>query len=106
MKKIALLTALTLFFTLLCIATAGAEEKIFDLNISYYRTLAKNGEKQHLDKEKIEKRKCKECDCEFEILKSKLKSSNTSGNFCSRKCYENYLCDTDRTTGRGSQWKK
>ena len=57
-------------------------------------------------KEKIEKRKCKECDCEFEILKSKLKSSNTSGNFCSRKCYENYLCDTDRTTGRGSQWKK
>ena len=55
MKKIAVLTALTLFFTLLCIATVGAEEKVFDLNISYYRTLVKNGEKEHPDKEKIEK---------------------------------------------------
>ena len=52
-----------------------------------------------------EGRTCKTCGSEFEILKSALKS-NASGNFCSRSCYEVFLCRTDRTTGRGSQWKK
>ena len=54
---------------------------------------------------KKEKRECKCCGKEFLIYTSSL-NTNASGNFCSRKCYENYLCDTDRTTGRGSQWKK
>lgn len=54
MKKIALLTALTLFFTLLCIATAGAEEKVFNLNISYYRTLVGRDGIRHPDAKKIE----------------------------------------------------
>lgn len=56
-------------------------------------------------KSKITTRICKECNKEFEVLKSTLKT-NASGNYCSRKCYENYMCDTDRTNGRGSQWKK
>lgn len=52
-----------------------------------------------------EGRICKTCGSEFEILKSALKT-NASGNFCSRSCYEVFLCRTDRMTGRGSQWKK
>lgn len=50
-------------------------------------------------------RECKECKVKFKILKSTLKT-NASGNFCSRECYENYLCDTERINGRGSRWKK
>lgn len=50
-------------------------------------------------------RECKHCSAEFSVLKSALKS-NASGNFCSRPCYERYLCKGDRVTGRGSQWNK
>ncbi len=56
-------------------------------------------------KDKKEKRECKCCGKEFLIYKSSLKT-NASGNFCSRECYENYLCDTERINGRGSRWKK
>jgi 5-methylcytosine-specific restriction endonuclease McrA len=52
-----------------------------------------------------ESRICKHCSAEFTVLKSSLKT-NASGNFCSRPCYERYLCNGDRTTGRGSQWSK
>lgn len=52
-----------------------------------------------------EGRTCKTCGSEFDVLKSALKS-NASGNFCSRPCYETFLCRTNRTTGRGSRWKK
>ena len=34
-----------------------------------------------------EKRICKTCGKEFEVYASVLKSSNASGNFCSRECY-------------------
>ena len=54
MKKMALLTTLTLFFTLLCITTTHAEEKIFNLNISYYRTLVGRDGIRHPDAKKIE----------------------------------------------------
>lgn len=50
-------------------------------------------------------RTCKHCSSEFSVLKSALKS-NASGNFCSRPCYEKYLCNGDRITGRGSQWAR
>ena len=50
-------------------------------------------------------RTCKQCSEEFYIFKSSLKT-NASGNFCSRKCYEKHLCNGDKITGRGSQWKK
>ena len=52
-----------------------------------------------------EERECKKCNKPFTILKSALKT-NASGNFCSRHCYELFLCKSGRTTGRGSQWKK
>lgn len=32
--------------------------------------------------------------------------TNASGNFCSRPCYERWLCRTGRVTGRGSQWRR
>lgn len=51
-------------------------------------------------------RTCKCCGAGFDILASTLMSSNASGNFCSRACYKTFLCRTERTTGRGSQWKK
>jgi len=51
-------------------------------------------------------RDCKLCNTDFEVLASTLDSSNASGNFCSRSCYETFLCRTERTTGRGSQWKR
>lgn len=50
-------------------------------------------------------RTCKCCGDQFTIIQSSLKG-NASGNFCSRPCYERWLCRTDRTTGRGSQWAK
>lgn len=53
----------------------------------------------------IEKRTCKCCGKEFEIYLSALKT-NASGNFCTRACYEKWMCKTDRTSGRGSQWKR
>lgn len=56
-------------------------------------------------KDKKEKRECKHCSKEFLIYTSSL-NTNASGNYCSRKCYEKYICDTERTKGRGSQWKK
>lgn len=54
-----------------------------------------------------EDRKCKTCGQTFSVTRSSISSnSNASGNFCSRKCYEKYLCNGERTTGRGSQWKR
>ena len=54
-----------------------------------------------------EVRTCKMCAAEFKVLKSTIREkTNASGNFCSRPCYEKYLCKTGRTTGRGSQWKR
>ena len=52
-------------------------------------------------------RTCRYCGTQFSVLKSTLKeTTNSSGNFCTRDCYEHWLCRTDRVTGRGSQWKK
>lgn len=50
-------------------------------------------------------RVCKFCGNKFYILKSSL-NTNATGNFCSRTCYNKWQCDTERITGRGSQWKK
>jgi len=47
---------------------------------------------------------CKHCGTEFKIHKSVLKT-NATGNFCTRGCYEKWMCDTERTNGRGSRWK-
>jgi len=52
-----------------------------------------------------EQRCCKYCGSEFSVLASVLRS-NASGNFCTRACYEKWLCRTGRTRGRGSQWRK
>lgn len=50
-------------------------------------------------------RKCKTCGSSFRVARSILNGkTNSSGNFCSRPCYERYLCRTNRTTGRGSRW--
>lgn len=49
-------------------------------------------------------RQCKTCDKHFKVFTSALKT-NASGNFCSRPCYERFMCKEGRTTGRGSQWK-
>lgn len=56
-------------------------------------------------KDKIEKRKCKNCKSNFEVLKSTLKT-NASGNYCSRKCYEEFICNTESTSSRGKNWNK
>src|SRR5688572_5154283 len=52
-----------------------------------------------------EVRTCKFCSANFEIRKSTLRT-NASGNFCSRLCYEKFLCRTDKVSGRGSQWRR
>jgi hypothetical protein len=53
-------------------------------------------------------RQCKKCSKEFKAYKTAVfgKTNNTSGNFCSRVCYNDYLCDTERVSGYGSGWKK
>ncbi|MEA2090958.1 MAG: HNH endonuclease signature motif containing protein [Campylobacterota bacterium] len=56
-------------------------------------------------KSKVSKRVCKHCNTNFTVLKSLLKT-NASGNFCTRKCYEDWMCDTKRVKGRGSRWEK
>jgi hypothetical protein len=38
-----------------------------------------------------EKRICKQCGKEFDIRKSAIRSSNASGNYCSRECYEDSM---------------
>lgn len=60
----------------------------------------------HMEDKKID-RICKCCGDTFRTYKSALSGkTNTSGNFCSRECYEKWMCNGDRTTGRGSQWSK
>ncbi len=52
-------------------------------------------------------RNCKFCGIQFRALKSQVKGiarSNSSANFCSRECYEHWLCKPNRVTGRGSRW--
>lgn len=54
-------------------------------------------------------RTCKSCGLQFRALKSQIKGitrSNSSANFCSRKCYNGWLCKPDRVSGRGSQWNR
>jgi hypothetical protein len=52
-------------------------------------------------------RNCKQCGGDFSVSRGVLsEETNSSGNFCSRPCYEKYLCNGQRTTGRGSQWSK
>lgn len=58
------------------------------------------------DTRKIEK-SCESCHKPFKVYKSAINGkTNASGRFCSRSCYEHHLCRTERTTGRGSQWKR
>ena len=52
-------------------------------------------------------RVCKCCGSTFRAYKSAINgNTNTAGNFCSRACYEKWMCNGDRVTGRGSQWAK
>jgi hypothetical protein len=52
-------------------------------------------------------RTCQCCEAKFKVPRSRVDGkSNSSGNFCSRPCYERFLCRTGRVTGRGSQWAK
>lgn len=52
-------------------------------------------------------RTCKFCSKTFSVSNGVLSGkTNSSANFCSRPCYNNWMCRTDRVTGRGSQWRK
>jgi hypothetical protein len=58
-------------------------------------------------KDKRIDRVCKYCGDVFQVYKSALKTgTNTSGNFCSRQCYEQWLCNTERVKHYGVSWKK
>lgn len=51
-------------------------------------------------------RECKQCGAGFRVAKSRMGgNNNTSGNFCCRPCYVEWLCQPDRPQPRGSQWK-
>lgn len=51
-------------------------------------------------------RVCNFCCKTFNVAKGVLSGkTNASANFCSRPCYNSWLCRTDRITGRGSQWR-
>lgn len=50
------------------------------------------------------KLECVECGASFEKPPS-ITKTNASGRFCSRQCYHNFLCRTDRVAGRGSRWR-
>lgn len=53
------------------------------------------------------KRTCVTCGGQFRVARSVLSGrTNSCGRFCSRLCYERYLCRTPRVRGRGSCWKR
>jgi hypothetical protein len=48
---------------------------------------------------------CTFCALPFTVPRSVISAkTNSTARFCSRPCYERFLCRTERTTGRGSQW--
>lgn len=50
-------------------------------------------------------RQCKECFANFSVFQSVLSGrTNAAGNFCSRPCYNKWLCRTDHIPYRGSRW--
>ena len=53
-----------------------------------------------------DRRACETCGAGFRIARSHLagNSTNSSGRFCSRKCYAISMVKPDKVTGRGSQW--
>lgn len=58
-------------------------------------------------KERRIKRECKRCSDVFDVYPSIVVGpSNSAGNFCSRPCYEAWLCRTETTAVRGSQWRR
>lgn len=52
-------------------------------------------------------RECDFCSTKFRLAKSLTEDgpSNSAGRFCSRACYNSWMCRGGRVTGRGSQWK-
>lgn len=52
-----------------------------------------------------EQRQCWHCEKTFNVLRSAVSGkTNASGHFCSRPCYDAWLCKPDRVSGRGSRW--
>lgn len=50
-------------------------------------------------------RTCKCCGAGFTTQVGRLSGkTNSSANFCSRPCYDKWLCNTERTKSRGSRW--
>lgn len=50
-------------------------------------------------------RTCKQCGHQFLVGRGRLSGqTNSTANFCSRPCYEEWLCQTERVNGRGSRW--
>lgn len=51
-------------------------------------------------------RTCRQCQKVFRLARSVVEgTSNSSGNYCSRECYEESLCKPDDLQPRGSRWK-
>lgn len=48
---------------------------------------------------------CKECGKGFKFRAASVKT-NATGNFCSRPCYNLWLCNSARVSGRGSRWSR
>jgi hypothetical protein len=54
---------------------------------------------------KTVERTCKQCRSEFRIGRGAISGkTNASGNFCSRHCYNAFLCDGKSVQGRGPGW--
>lgn len=52
-------------------------------------------------------RECKQCHRAFDAPRSKVEGkSNSSANFCSRPCYESWLCDSKPVASMGKRWKQ
>jgi len=56
------------------------------------------------NKHKSIERSCYECDAKFRVAVSTARQG--AARFCSRNCYEKFLCRTDHTPYRGSVWKR
>ncbi len=79
----------------------GCDELILISNKNNYCSIECRGRHNRI------KRVCKQCNQEFTILKSTISDkTNSTGNFCSRNCYNNYMAIGDYIKGRGSRWNK
>lgn len=87
-------------------AGCGKEESVSVTNVSL-RCIPCGRAVSDASRRRRVERTCETCGSGFSVARSVLSGkTNSSARFCSRPCYEQHLCRTERISGRGSQWRR